>query len=156
MNHQTRHRAAEGSEMTKSEMMKKAHGMARFSLLRGDSYAVNFSAALRAVWGEKKEEDARRARAIAQARKVRDGKFFAANIASLAMDFGGFRRWERDESRRYCNAEGLEGDRCYGTVAVDGSVAFVSDARTKRAQKADIALMSEIFNAAKTELLAAI
>jgi uncharacterized protein YcbX len=112
--------------MTKSEMMKKAHGMARFSLLRGDSYAVNFSAALRAVWGEKKEEDARRARAIAQARKVRDGKFFDANIASLAMDFGGFRRWERDESRRYCNAEALEGDRCYAMVNSDGAVTFIN------------------------------
>ncbi len=142
--------------MTKSEMMKKAHRMARFSLLRGDSYAVNFSAALRAVWGEKKEEDAHRARAIAQARKVRDGKFFDANIASLAMDFGGFRRWERDESRRYCNAEALEGDRCYAMVNSDGTVTFISDARTKRAQKADINAMSEIFNAALAALKAAI
>jgi broad specificity phosphatase PhoE len=31
------------AEMTKSEMMKKAHRMARFSMLRGDCYAVNFS-----------------------------------------------------------------------------------------------------------------
>ena len=142
--------------MTKSEMMKKAHRMARFSMLRGDCYAVNFSAALRAVWGEKKEEDASRSRAIAQARKVREGKFFYANIASLAMDFGGFHRWERDESRRYCNAEGLEGGRCYATVNSDGSVMFVSDARTKRAQKADIAMMSEIFNSAKAEMMDAI
>lgn len=142
--------------MTKAEMMKKAHRMARFSLLRGDCYAVNFSAALRAVWAEKKAEDVRRSRAIAQARKVREGKFYAANIASLAMDFGGFRRWERDESRRYCNAEGLEGDGCYATVSGDGSVTFVSNARAKRDQKADIALMSEIFNAAKAEMLAAI
>lgn len=142
--------------MTKNEMMKKAHLMARHSMLRGDCYAANFSAALRAVWAEKKEEDARRARAIAQARKVREGKFFAANIASLAMDFGGFRRWEKDESRRYCNAESLEGDRCYATVNSDGSVMFISDARTKRAQKADIGTMSEIFNAAKAEMMAAI
>lgn len=142
--------------MTKNEMMKKAHGMARRSIRRGDCYAVNFSAALRVVWVEKKEEDARRARAIAQARKVREGNFFAANIASLAMDFGGFRRWERDERRRYCNAEALEGDRCYAMVNSDGAVTFVSDARTKRAQKADIALMSEIFNAAKAEMMAAI
>lgn len=142
--------------MTKSEMMKKAHQMARHSMLRGDCYAVNFSAALRAVWSEKKAEGVRRSRAIAQARKVRDGKFFAANIASLAMDFGGFRRWERDESRRYCNAEWLEGGRCYATVNSDGSVAFISDARTKRDQKADIALMSEIFNAALAEMMAAI
>lgn len=144
--------------MTKSEMMKKAHRMARFSLLNGDCYAVNFSAALRAVWAEKKEEDVRRSRAIAKARKVLAGKFYESNIASLAMDFGGFRRWERDESRRYCNAEGLEGGRCYATVSPsgDGAVTFVSDARTKRAQKADIALMSEIFNAAKSEMLAAI
>lgn len=105
---------------------------------------------------EKNEENARRARAVAQARKVREGKFFAANIASLAMDFGGFRRWERDESRRYCNADGLEGGRCYAIVNSDGSVAFISDARTKRAQKADINAMSEIFNAALAALKAAI
>lgn len=142
--------------MTKSEMMQKAHRMTRRSLLNGDCYAVNFSAALKAVWAEKNEENARRARAVAQARKVREGKFFAANIASLAMDFGGFRRWERDESRRYCNADGLEGGRCYAIVNSDGSVAFISDARTKRAQKADINAMSEIFNAAKAEMMAAI
>jgi hypothetical protein len=144
--------------MTKSEMMKKAHQMARHSMLRGDCYAVNFSAALRAVWSEKKAEGVRRSRAIAQARKVRDGKFYASNIASLAMDFAGFRRWERDESRRYCNVEGLEGGRCYAMVSPsgDGAVTFVSDARTKRAQKADIELMSEIFNAAKAEMMAAI
>lgn len=142
--------------MTKSEMMQKAHRMTRRSLLNVDCYAVNFSAALKAVWAEKNEENARRARAVAQARKVREGKFFAANIASLAMDFGGFRRWERDESRRYCNAEALEGGRCYAIVNSDGSVAFISDARTKRAQKADINAMSEIFNAALAALKAAI
>lgn len=142
--------------MTKSEMMQKAHRMTRRSLLNVDCYAVNFSAALKAVWAEKNEENARRARAIAQARKVRDGKFFDANIASLAMDFGGFRRWERDERRRYCNAEALEGDRCYAMVNSDGAVTFVSDARTKRAQKSDISAMSEIFNAAKAEMMAAI
>lgn len=142
--------------MTKSEMMKKAHQMARHSMARGDCYAVNFSAALRAVWSEKKAEDVRRSRAIAQARKVRDGRFYESNIASMAMDFGGFRRWERDEIRRYCNAAALEGDRCYATVSGDGSVTFVSNARAKRDQKADIALMSEIFNAAKAEMMAAI
>lgn len=144
--------------MTKSEMMKKAHMMARRSMLSGDCYLVNFSAAMRAVWAEKKEEDARRSRAIAKARKVLAGKFYESNIASLAMDFGGFRRWERDESRRYCNAEGLEGGHCYATVSTsgDGAVTFISDARTKRDQKADIVLMSEIFNAAKAEMLAAI
>ena len=156
MNHQARHGAARRAEMNKSEMMKKAHQIARFSLLRGDCYAVNFSAALRAVWAEKKAEDARRARAIAQARKVREGKFYAANIASLAMEFGGFRRLEKDESRRYCNAEALEGDRCYAMVNSDGAVTFISDARTKRAQKADINAMSEIFNAALAALKAAI
>lgn len=144
--------------MTKSEMMKKAHRMASFSLLLGDSYSVNFSAALRAAWAEKKEEDARRARAIAQARKVLVGKFYESNIASLAMDFGGFRRWERDESRRYCNAESLEGDRCCAMISTSGNgeVTFISNARTKRAQKSDINAMSEIFNTAKAELLASI
>jgi hypothetical protein len=72
------------------------------------------------------------------------------------MDFAGFRAWEKDTSRRYCNADGLEGGRCYAIVNSDGAVAFISDARAKRDQKADIALMSEIFNAAKAEMMAAI
>ena len=41
--------------MNKSEMMRKAHRITRSSLLIGDCYAVNFSAALRMVWDEVKE-----------------------------------------------------------------------------------------------------
>lgn len=134
--------------MTKSEMMKKAHSIARQWNRRGFSYSATLTFSLRMIWAEVKEVAAKRAVALDGMKKAREAGR-PVHVSGHALVVAGFNKWLGDNGATRYYFNDLAGDRCYAVVTNrNGDVEFFSNARAKRDQKADIATMSAAYEAA--------